>query len=268
MPWRDTAPRNTSERQSHLGERCTVWEAWRTANSFMGDITHLSCITNDGIELWHKTVGRHGELGSAQATRIERRAVALAEVRPMPRLLVPDWWTRDLGAANAHARPDYEMVMTGRGDAVRTTRQHGAWQSVEHVTPKGWRQLRIWHSGLSGPALEYTTDAAGAPKELSIVRPAPIVVVLSQMAPVPDLAQTETVLGETCRWLVPGTISMTSEGMTTWCQTDDGIVLKETFWQASGARTWTAVRLDRRPVSLDEIQNPEIWHDARAWGIR
>jgi hypothetical protein len=257
-PGRDMAPRNTGERQSHLGESCAVWEAWRIASGPTGGLTHLSCITDDGIELWRKSVFRHGVLGSAEATRIERRAVAPEEVRPMLRRLVPDWWASDLGEATTQAMPDHEIVMTSGSGAVRTTRRHGAWQSVE-VTSKGWRQIRITHSGLSQPALEYTSDNAGAPKQLFITRPAPIVVVLSQMTRAADLDRTETVLGETCHWfdMTPGRLM--NEGLKL-CQTDDGIVLKE--------RGWTAVRLDRRPVSLDEIQSPEILHDPRAWGIR
>jgi len=48
----DTEPRNTGERQMHLGESCTVWDVWRTKREPAGfGRTHLSCVTDDGIEL-------------------------------------------------------------------------------------------------------------------------------------------------------------------------------------------------------------------------
>jgi hypothetical protein len=265
-PWHDTAPRNTGERQSHLGESCTVWDAWRVASDPAGGLTHLSCITDDGIELWHKSVGRHGVLGSAEAILIERRAVAPEEVRPMPRLLVPDWWAGDLGEATAPDTPDHEMVMTTEsGAVVRTTRRHGAWQSVEE-TWNGVRQLRVTRSGLQ--QLEYTSDNTGA--RLSIIIPAPVPALSYAVRPGStrpvDLNRTETVLGETCRWL--DLVLGGMHGARQLCRTDDGIVLKESERIIGTTTVWTAVQLVRRPVSLDEIQGPDILLDERAWGVR
>jgi hypothetical protein len=263
-PWREMAPRNTGERQSHLGESCTVWDVWRVASDPTGGLTHLSCITDDGIELWHKSVGRHGVLGSAEAVRVERRSVAPAEVRPTPRLLVPDWWTSDLGEATEPEVPDHEIIVTSETGALRTSLRHGAWQSVEE-TLNGVRQLRVSHSGVHRPALECTSDKTGAPKRLTITRPVPTDAVLPGSTPA-DLNQTETVLGESCRWfdMWPGTL----DGGLHFCRTDDGIVLKESRRTNGTTTGWTAVRLARRPVRLDEIKHPDILHNARVWGIQ
>jgi hypothetical protein len=58
LSYRDHAPRNTGERQTHLGETCTVWEVsrpGRDAPSGSG-LFHLSCVTDDGIELWQRSI--------------------------------------------------------------------------------------------------------------------------------------------------------------------------------------------------------------------
>src|SRR5262249_38105332 len=130
---RDDRPRNTGERQSHLGENCTIWEAWRVAGDPGGGLTHLSCVTEDGNELWHKSVARRGVLGAAEAVSVERRPVAPDAVRPALTLLLPDWWVSDAHEAASPPAPDHETVMTNPAGAIRTTRRHGAWQSVEET---------------------------------------------------------------------------------------------------------------------------------------
>jgi len=263
-PWRDTTPRNTGERRSHLGESCTVWEAWRVPSGPGGGLTHLSCVTDDGIELWHKSVGRHGVLGSAEATRVERRPVAPEEVRPALRSMLPDWWAHEAGEAVAPAPPDHETVMKSEAGAVRTTRRHGGWQSVEE-TANGVLQLRISHSGLPRLKLDYVSNT-GAPKQLSITRLAPSGAELPRETPPLAMNQTETVLGESCRWydMWPGVM----DAGLHLCRTDDGIVLKETRLSMGSTIRWTAVRLTRRPVGLDEIKLPEILRDVPALGSK
>ncbi len=64
-------------RHSVLGETCTVWNVWRAKNPTPPGtgLSKLSCVTDDGIELWYKTVGAYGVISSAEAIRIERMAV-------------------------------------------------------------------------------------------------------------------------------------------------------------------------------------------------
>src|SRR5262249_8117390 len=62
---RETDPRNTGERQTLLGETCTVWNVRRSTYS---GAALLSCVTDDGIELWHKYASRTGESFFAKAT--------------------------------------------------------------------------------------------------------------------------------------------------------------------------------------------------------
>jgi hypothetical protein len=110
--------------------------------------------------------------------------------------------------------------------------------------------------------LWYTSDATGAPKGLRIVKspdPPP-----PSMQP-KDLARTDTILGETCRWfdMTPG---MMDAGQLA-CLTSDGVLLKEENWARSTVQTWTAVRVTRRPVSLDEIKPPAALLEPSLWGI-
>ena len=94
-PYADTEPRRTGERQTHLGESCTVWDVRRdNGGQASGGLSHMSCITDDGIELWNKSISRNSVISSAEATRVERRPVAPDDVRPPRALLMLDWWDR------------------------------------------------------------------------------------------------------------------------------------------------------------------------------
>lgn len=278
--YHDNEPRNTGERQTHLGESCTVWDVWRTKRERTGyELSHLSCITDDGIELWQKDVsGRNGVIASAEAVRVERRPVTPEEVQPPRTLLALDWWDQNPPALAAQTIPDHETVMelsgdpTKAGKSIRTTRRLGPWQSLEETVDGTRRGLKITHDP-HRMWLDYASDEAGAPKRLTITRtdPAPAdsptstSVQATSMQP-KDLARPETVLGETCRWfdMTPG---MQDAGR--WaCLTSDGIVLKdEISGRGMGVRTWNAVRFARRPVSLDEIKPPAALLEPQTWGI-
>jgi hypothetical protein len=115
--------------------------------------------------------------------------------------------------------------------------------------------------------LVYQSDDSGAPKRLVITNSLPLPVGVKRpnsMQP-KDLARTETVLGESCRWfdMTPG---MQDAGRSA-CRTNDGIVLKEEASSRGGSWTWTAIRLTRRPMSLDEIKPSPALLEPRLWGI-
>src|SRR5262249_44743618 len=56
LSYRGFRPRNTGERQTHLGETCTVWEVSRPGNPSIPGLFHFSCVTDDGIELWQRSI--------------------------------------------------------------------------------------------------------------------------------------------------------------------------------------------------------------------
>ena len=96
LSYRDYRPRNTGERQAHLGETCTVWEVWGPSKEVPSSsgYFHLSCVTDDGIELWQRSIFGSNVISSAEATRVERRMVTADEVKPPRSLLTLDWWDR------------------------------------------------------------------------------------------------------------------------------------------------------------------------------
>jgi hypothetical protein len=236
------------------------------------NLTRLSCITDDGIELWEKAISRYGLISSAEVVRIERRSVALDAVRPPRDLLVLDWWERALPAPIARAAPDHETVMelsgntADAGRSIRTTRRHGPWQSAEETVSDVRRILRVMHDS-ARMQLDYAADEAGAPKRLVIGRsvPPPPGAEPPTSIPPKDLGRAETILGESCRWfdMMPGTI----DGSHSACLTNDGIALKDETSGWGRTQTWSAARLARRPVGLDEVRPPAALLEPRLWGI-
>ena len=120
-------------------------------------------------------------------------------------------------------------------------------------------------------SLEYTWDELGAPKHLTIVKRAspPAYTTTTTFTPWNENHRSETVLGETCRWF--GSITL-SDFSRSRCLTSDGVVLKDyQRWRGlegpGVVQEWTAVRMTRRPVTLDEIKPSAELLDPRVWGI-
>jgi hypothetical protein len=265
----DREARNTGERQTHLGENCTVWDVWRKKRERTGyNLSHLSCITGDGIELWQSSVGDVGPNGSAEATYVERRPVTLEEARPPRALLTLDCWDQNTPTPTTS---DHETIMELSGNSVETaksmriTRRLGPWQYLEETISDVRRKLEITHDS-NLMRLEY---ASGTPERLTIMRldpePADATAPASLQPRPADMNRSETILGETCRWfdMMPGM----ADASRSACLANDGIVLKDERHGRSAGETWTAVRVTRRPVSLDEIKPPTELLGPQRWGI-
>lgn len=279
LSYRDHRPRNTGERQTHLGETCTVWEVSRPGKDVPSDsgLFHLSCVTDDGIELWQRSLYGSTLIASAEATRLERRPVTVDEVKPWRSLLMLDWWDQDAPTSGAPAIPGSETIMelsgqsADAGKSVRTIRQRGHWQSVEETTNGVRRRLEIARDS-ERRGFEYVWDESGTPKQLSIIRPAsaPEEAPTTTSAMSIDTNRSETILGETCRWFGLMTMGDVSRSR---CVTNDGVMLKD-HWRWRGweerpevVQEWTAVRVTRRPINFDEIKPPAELLDPRVWGI-
>jgi hypothetical protein len=277
LSYRDYRPRNTGEQQTYLGETCTVWEISRPSNPSIPDLFHLSCTTDDGIELWQRSIYGSNVTTDAKATRVERRPVTVDEVKPPRSLLMLDWWDQDASASGASAILGSETIMelSGQspdaGKSIRTTRQRGQWQSMEEIVSGVRRRLEVVHHS-ERMRFEHIWDELDAPKRLSITRPAsaPEDTATTTSAMWHDMKRSETILGDTCRWFALMTIGDVSRSR---CLTNDGVVLKDHWrWRAWEGRPevvqeWTAVRMTRRPVSLDEIKPSAELLDPRVWGI-
>src|SRR5262249_25602651 len=70
----DQTPIKTEERQTILGESCTVWSVMRARDhgSNRPPLTRTSCVTDDGIELWYKFAVPDYVFSHGEATRVER----------------------------------------------------------------------------------------------------------------------------------------------------------------------------------------------------
>jgi hypothetical protein len=272
----DREPRNTGERRVYLGESCTVWDVWRSKPSRTGyQHSHWSCVTDDGIELWQEDVyGKKEPVRSAEAARIKRRPVVPEEVQPPRSLFTVDWWDRDESSSVVPPIPDHEIIMESSSasktfaKSIRTIRTHGSWQFLED-TEDGRRR----HLTIKSPEkfVRYTSDKSGEHQNLAFTvydSPNPRNPASTAVSPrLPeDLDRSEVILGESCRWfdMTPGVADAGSAA----CRTDDGIVLKETRWSSlSFNRTWTATRLTRRPIAIEEVKPPADLLDPKLWRI-
>jgi hypothetical protein len=263
----DRDARNTGDRQTHLGESCTVWSVWRTKRESPA-FAHQSCVTDDGITLWERTFRGAEVVASLEATRIERRPVSAAEVTVPRALLNLDWWDVDLPALGSQSIPDHETEMRliqepeGSGPSRLSIRRLSPWQTSD-FTMGLQRKIVITHDTRQ-MRFVYESDASGAPRRLSITRPdrtsyssLPIVPSTTKF----DASRSDVILGETCRWLEP------SRGESS-CVTRDGIALKQLIRSSeTEVQTWTAVRLKRRPIWLPEIVPPSALLDPKIWGL-
>lgn len=272
-PGIDLQARNTGERQTHLAESCTVWNLWQTPQPVDGaNVSYQSCITDDGITLWEKTLHGNVVLSSVEASRIERRPIAPEEVQPPRALLALDWWDMDLPSFNTLSTPDHETIMELSGasseaaKSIRTTRRLGPWQFRDE-TFGSRRWIAITHDSL-WLQFSYASDGSGASTQLSITRPDTISAssALKTASQMTDLHRSERVLGESCHWvdMLPGIASADHRS----CLTSDGIVLKDVFsGRGMSEQEWTAVRMTRRPILLDEIKPPAELLDPHLWGL-
>jgi hypothetical protein len=274
LSYRDYRPRNTGERQTHLGETCTVREVSRPSNASLP--SHLSCITDDSIELWQRSVIGSRAITDPEATRVERRPVTADEVKPPRSLLILDWWDRDAPTLAASEILGHEIIMelsgqsADAGKSIRTTRQRGSWQSMGETVSGVRRRLEIVHDS-ERMRFEYAWDESGGPKRLAITRPAstPDDAATTTPAMWNETNRSETILGETCRWFYLVTFGDVSRSR---CVTNDGVMLKDHWrWRAvegpAVVQEWAAVRMTRRPVNLDEIKPSAELLDPHVWGI-
>jgi hypothetical protein len=278
LSYRHRQPRNTGDPQAHLGETCTVWEVSRPGREVSSDsgLFHLSCVTDDGIELWQKSLYGSKLITSAEATRVERRPVMVDEVKPPRSLLMLDWWDQDAPTSGASPVPGSETIMersgqsANAGKSIRTIRQRGQWRSMEETVNGVRRRLEIVHDS-ARMGFEHVWDESGTPKQLSISRPAaaPEDAATTTSAMWIDTNRSETILGETCRW--SGLMTMGDVGRSR-CLTSDGVILKD-HWRWRGwegpevVQEWTAVRVTRRPMDLSEIKPSAELLDPHVWGI-
>jgi hypothetical protein len=267
--FRDYELHNTGETQTYLGETCTVWDIERTRPEEIkrwSAMTRLSCITEDGIELWQKRSYKN-DVSSLEATHIERRPVAAQDTAPPVRLAL-DWWDRNAPAPAPSDIPDSEAVMKlpeRHPLAVTSFQTHhrsGQWKRVDE-TFGARRHIQIAHEP-SGFFFTFWTDAEGRLTSLNMWRPGkPADPPAAQLQP-KALDRYETVVGESCRWfdMAPGL----QDASMTACLAQDGVALaEENSCRPCHPTVWTAVSVSRRTVTADEMKPPAELFDPQTW---
>jgi len=278
----DYQPRNTGQQQTHLGESCTVWDVARTkpGHKFGSRWTRLSCVTDDGIELWQKRVSeielwqKHvSDDGtySQEAAHLERRPVSAEASTPPPRLAA-DWWDEHAPPPGVSDAPDHEIVMKldmRNADAlapVSTNLHSGAWKKTD-TTSGPEHHITIVHDPTQFTFV-FSTDDAGRPKHLYMARldrPAdPSGPTKAEPAPPPERTGiSETILGESCDWAY---LETGAEGGLETCIAADRVILAEReIVRPFRTHEWTAVSVIRRPVKADEIRPPPELFDPHYW---
>lgn len=262
----DKAAIKTGERQTVLGEPCTVWEVARSRVS-RNDLTQTSCVTDDGIELWYQFSTPAYVFTRGEATRVERRAVPATEVLPPRDALRLDQWF-DNAAVPPKAPPDFEAVLEptdGEPKLTRTVRQRGGWTYAAASEGTTLRTLEVSHAfGSFQFRYEAGTPTTRAGLNVMTLRSPPASGPPLAFGEPRDMGKTETVLGEQCRWY--DTMPGVADAWRSACRTRDGITLKEEFGSWGSRSSQVAVRLTRRPISLDEIKPPPALLDLRTWG--
>ena len=262
----------TGEMQTVLGESCHVWNVMRARDP---RLTLFSCVTDDGIELWRRYVGTRDVVSSAEATRIERRAVSPGDVRPPMEALDLKAWNESIDQSSprmADSPADYEVVMEPELETTipsarvtRIVRRHHPWTSIDERRADGQRTLGV-RNELSHFSLRIEVHPQNGLRQLVVnkfpLRPPSETPVAG--SPV-DLDRSETVLGETCRWFdaMPGVMDA---GLHE-CRTADGVVLKELRTGRGRYDTLVASRLTRRPVPLLRVLPPANMFAPRSWDL-
>jgi hypothetical protein len=251
---------NTGERQTRLGETCTVW-------SVRGDFASAeqSCVTDDGIELRSSRTGF-----VAEATRVERRPVAASEVEPPRELLTLGWWLDGATVPDITAAAmDYETVLRPVGrtrlDQVRTTRRHDPWTYVDETIRDQRNEVGQWHQlRVSSATHQFIFSETDKGARLDIIKS---LRQFSASSAVDEaLNEHDALLGERCDWF--DTTHGVMDGGQRQCRTADGVVLKEQNY-GFGSSYWAleAARLSRRPLTLDEVMPPANLLDPKSWGL-
>lgn len=261
----------TGERREIAGEACEVWNVARGPGGPVdpGDKTKLSCVTDDGIELWSQVMGtRFSE--PASAVKVERRPVDRDEVRPPRSFFSLQTWLDAWPHWPSRKTPpgDFETFLesgqtTGKPgvSGTRTVRHHHPWTMIDDRLRDGRRMLRVEHAA-TAMMIRFEGSTKTPYLSLRIERNTPDA---QHGTPVPKaLGRKETILGERCNWY---------EASDSWlqaaipaCRTPDGITLKASIPTSTWSTKLQAIRLQRRSVDPAEIISVLDVLDGRNWG--
>lgn len=255
--------------QSFLNETCTIWGIPHAGAS--SSMLRESCITDDGIELWHKLISHRGLLIShVEATSVERRPIGDMEILPPADLLdLKSWGVTDDVPSGGNRLADFETTLSSTATATeslpiltKTMRRNFPWSLTETIGAE-YRQTKFEHA-IAKLRMEIG-GRTGAFLYLHLLRHGPS----EEGEPWGEkLNRSDTVLGETCDWYDPHPRMM--DASLHQCRATDGIVLKEIRGsRGSGLSTIEAVEVRREPAMIrsavppQEVLRPGYWQIAQ-----
>ena len=256
-------PTKTEERQIHLGEICAVWRI--SSDSLDGKT--LSCITDDGIELWSRFVTGDGNIAfSFELTSLTRRSVRPEEVNPPKDWLSLARWLRLTPQKLASMPTEYdghEILLESASEpkASRLIRKAGAW--IHHYVKDPSSRLEILTIGSRDHGLRISSNKRGGHIRLFTI---------SQRRPQIDvdpprdgetLNVTDTIMGESCEWfeLLPKRANAGERR----CLTKDGIALIAEQYRAKTVTRLNPVKFHRSKIAFKDILPYELL-DPKTWG--
>ena len=156
----------TGEAQQWAGDVCEVW-SWKQVGPGGATSQSLSCVTEDGVELWEGYVGRDGAVREIfHAVSVERRSLSREEVWLPEEALDWDRWTA--GATPGEVTSGHEVYLVGSGsndsDVGLAVSRRGDWTRTQRSSSQNYRALSISHPHVS---LHF---AEGEERQLSLQR--------------------------------------------------------------------------------------------------
>lgn len=241
--------------ETHLGERCRVWQAIRPIK-LAGPFVQSGCSTTDGIELWRK----QASIDAIFATRVRRVAVPPQAVR-LPFEALDTAALMRVGAGTNHQH-DYEVVLQGPGGQSALFRRSGNWLYVEE-NATGVVSITIDNSA-TGVAISYSRGRDGT-RRLGWSQPPFATAARGVGLPGTPLPKSpaRTILGERCVML--DLMAGVSDVGRVDCLTADDIPLLSSRQSWGSGQTLTATRLSRASQSLIKVTLPAAVIKPAAW---
>lgn len=243
----------TGEHTAHLGERCAIWRSQPRGPGFQS--LSESCITNDGIELWLRTIGTGHPTRPDyvrlrwQVSSLRRGHIDPSLARPRPEWFDWSYWrarATALAAISDNTPPDhtiwFEDQVTARRGRVIMEQYRNNWRtSLSHH----WYEIGNSHAyTLQGPNLSLVAQSDAGHR---VYRSVEIELTSHPLRWRPDPAivrrdGADTIIGRRCHWLRP--INPPEDASWSECWTDDNFVLARSRFGRAGGSGEHAVRLD------------------------
>jgi hypothetical protein len=263
-PYGENAPpvRPTGERDSLLGETCAVWDITARVGASYNESRRLSCVTDDGIELWHRYegLGRSTYRHEMRAVSLSREPVPGDEVTPPSDLLDPARWPIEWPASGA--TPSIDVLMdNGRDDRFRIEKRIRRLGDIERTDEQTGVQIedRGRNAGIGfvrDADGRYQSFAVSEGRESAWGDPVP-----SPAGQNPDVQ----IAGETCSWfhMTPNV----SDYSRSACLTADGVPLAERINTRGGGHSLQPRSVSRGQTGPQDFRLPEAVVNPANWGL-